>query len=381
MGSVNPATDGEKTRCRMEVYFQDILTLPVDVIVIPANPRVLPHGGTGIEKAMYEAAGETLYTERQKIGELEPGQCAMTGPGEYKYAGWIIHAVSPYDLTRDGEEGQRKLRICYRNIFGTIKEKFGSDPATISIPLLASGANKCPVELAMKIQLQETIDFLMENRSLPYTLKLVYSENGARLYNAVFGNLINNAPENKIEMLKQQERMNAREYPPNLSKHGNIVSKELVTRINRAMREPSAEDHPHFSDLLKKYIERFEKQNDLKSGKYVSNLMKAGVTADKGTLSRLVNGVSTTPKRDTVYQIAIALKLNKAELAQLMGSMGMLPAPWAYKTDRIGLSYIENSNGDVAGYLRETGREKEVINRHDRTCDKHYDRNPADEGR
>ena len=50
---------------------------PADAIVNSANPK--PKFGSGVDAAIYRAAGEKrLLAEREKIGEMEPGEVAVT---------------------------------------------------------------------------------------------------------------------------------------------------------------------------------------------------------------------------------------------------------------------------------------------------------------
>ena len=54
----------------------DITKVRADAIVNTANPHAAY--GDGVDRAVYEAAGaKLLLKERQKIGEMQPGEAAV----------------------------------------------------------------------------------------------------------------------------------------------------------------------------------------------------------------------------------------------------------------------------------------------------------------
>ena len=90
-----------------KIVRNDITKMQVDVIVNTANEA--PTYSTGVDTAVYKAAGEELLlAERKKIGWMEEGEVAIT-PGFHLPAKYIIHAVSPCYI--DGTFGEEeKLR-------------------------------------------------------------------------------------------------------------------------------------------------------------------------------------------------------------------------------------------------------------------------------
>ena len=93
-----------------QIIRNDITKVKADVIVNTANPKPVIGGGT--DSAIYSAAGEVeLLAERKKIGNIAPGQAAVT-PAFALPAKHIIHTVGPAWI--DGEHGERDiLRSCY----------------------------------------------------------------------------------------------------------------------------------------------------------------------------------------------------------------------------------------------------------------------------
>ena len=71
----------------------DITKVKADIIVNTANPR--PKFDSGTDGAIYNAAGaEELLAERKNIGNIEPGDAAVT-PAFGLSAKYIIHTVGP----------------------------------------------------------------------------------------------------------------------------------------------------------------------------------------------------------------------------------------------------------------------------------------------
>ncbi len=98
----------------------DITKVKADAIVNTANPHVTV--GSGVDTAIYNAAGrEKLLAEREKIGEMAPGEVAIT-PAFDLDAKYIIHAVGPkWEGGDSGEAGllrqcyDRSLAVAYKN--------------------------------------------------------------------------------------------------------------------------------------------------------------------------------------------------------------------------------------------------------------------------
>ena len=94
-----------------KIIRDDITRVRADVIVNTANPK--PCFASGTDAAIYQAAGvDELLEERRKIGNIAPGEAAVTGafglPAKY-----IIHTVGPAWV--DGQHGEFEiLRSCYR---------------------------------------------------------------------------------------------------------------------------------------------------------------------------------------------------------------------------------------------------------------------------
>ncbi len=140
-----------------QIIRNDITKVKADVIVNTANPY--PVIGSGTDSAVYPVAGEQeLLTERKKIGNIAPGQVAVTPAFELP-AKYIIHTVGP--VWKDGNHGERDiLRSCYEKSLNKATELKAE---SIAFPLIATGVYGFPKDEALNIALAEIGRFLLTN--------------------------------------------------------------------------------------------------------------------------------------------------------------------------------------------------------------------------
>lgn len=137
-----------------QIIRNDITKVKADAIVNTANPK--PKYVSGVDHAIYTAAGaEKLLAERQKIGDIEPGQAAAT-PAFALPAKHIIHTVGPTWI--DGKHGETEvLRACYANSL-QLAQKLGCE--SIAFPLIATGVEGFPKADALQIAVRVIVEFL-----------------------------------------------------------------------------------------------------------------------------------------------------------------------------------------------------------------------------
>ena len=76
-----------------QIIRNDITKIKADAIVNTANPK--PTYGSGTDTAIYKAAGvDELLAERREIGDIAPGEVAVTPAFKLK-AKYILHTVGP----------------------------------------------------------------------------------------------------------------------------------------------------------------------------------------------------------------------------------------------------------------------------------------------
>ncbi len=126
-----------------QIIRNDITKVKADAIVNTANPK--PVFAAGTDAAIYKAAGEKqLLAERKKIGDIMPGETAVT-PAFSLDAKYIIHTVGP--LWEDGAHGEFDiLESCYRNCLQKAAEL---KCKSIAFPLIASGNYGFPKDEAL----------------------------------------------------------------------------------------------------------------------------------------------------------------------------------------------------------------------------------------
>lgn len=138
-----------------QIIRNDITKVSADVIVNTANPH--PVIGYGTDSAIYAAAGEELLlTERLKIGDIVPGELAVT-PAFGLSAKYIIHTVGPVWV--DGNHGEQDiLHSCYAKSLTKADELKAE---SIAFPLIATGVYGFPRNEALNIALSEIGKFLL----------------------------------------------------------------------------------------------------------------------------------------------------------------------------------------------------------------------------
>ncbi|MCR4648126.1 MAG: macro domain-containing protein [Lachnospiraceae bacterium] len=174
-----------------QIVRNDLTKMNVDAIVNTANPS--PTYGSGLDKAVYEAAGmEQLLAKRKKIGEAKRGTSFITD-GYNLPAKYIIHTIGiPWVDGKNDEEVI--IRECYRSTFKlAVENKIKS----LALPLLATGNYGFPKELALKIATSEIQDFLSEQDIELYLV--VFDDESFSLSKEKYGDIDSYINDNYVE--------------------------------------------------------------------------------------------------------------------------------------------------------------------------------------
>ena len=140
-----------------QIIRADITKVKADAIVNTANPSVAI--GDGVDLAIYNAAGkEQLFEERKKIGNLDPGEVAIT-PAFNPDAKYIIHVSGPWWDGGKHDEVQL-LRRCYDK---SLQMAYDTGCKSIAFPLLATGTYGFPKELGLDIAVSSFTRFLEDH--------------------------------------------------------------------------------------------------------------------------------------------------------------------------------------------------------------------------
>ena len=164
-----------------QIIREDITRVKADAIVNTANPR--PTAGRGTDFDVYKAAGyEQLLEARKKIGNIAPGEAAVTEAFRLP-AKFLIHTVGPVWKGGNRQEAEI-LASCYRKSL-LLAKQLGCE--SIVFPLISSGTDGFPKDLALETALGEFRKFLSE-KEMEITLA-VYDRSAYELSSALVENV------------------------------------------------------------------------------------------------------------------------------------------------------------------------------------------------
>ena len=140
----------------IEVIKCDITELKVDAIVNSANSSLL--GGGGIDGVIHKKAGKQLLVECIKLKGCPVGEAKIT-KGYGLKSKYIIHTVAPkwYDFRIKNKEVL--LENCYINSYNLAKK---NNIKTIAFPCLGMGVYQVPLEIGMKISIDNAIKYSLD---------------------------------------------------------------------------------------------------------------------------------------------------------------------------------------------------------------------------
>lgn len=180
-----------------QIIRNDITKVKADAIVNTANPN--PVIGSGTDSAIYKAAGENLLLrERQKIGDIAPGQVAYTDAFHLD-AKYVIHTVGPAWV--DGDHGEREiLHSCYEKSLTKAAEL---SCRSIAFPLIATGVYGFPKDEALQIALAEINRFLMSHDMK--VILVVFDRKAFELSGKLVGDIEEYIDEHGADTLREAE--------------------------------------------------------------------------------------------------------------------------------------------------------------------------------
>lgn len=306
----------------LEIIRNDITKVSADAIVNTANPQV--GYGSGVDSLIYNAAGvEELLEERAKIGEIEPGSAAMT-PAFNLDAKYIIHAVGPYWI--DGRHGEPEaVASCYREALSLAKD---SDCESIAFPLLSSGNNGFPNDLALSIAIKEISAFLFENEMTVYLV--VYNKEAFELSTRLFNDIAEYIDDDDIRPQHPSELNMSylgREQRPRRRSGVMFDSAKLTVPHELGLYEEVyiESDNASIDDLIKNkdltFQEHLFRLIDRKGMEDKEVYKKANI--DRKHFSKIKSNVNYNPSKKTALAFAIALGLNLDETKDLLLTAGI----------------------------------------------------------
>ena len=180
-----------------QIIRNDITKAKADAIVNTANP--CPVYASGTDAAIYEAAGaDRLLVERKKIGDIRPGDAAVT-PAFDLDAQYIIHTVGPSWI--DGYHEEREtLHSCYAR---SLQMAADLNCESIAFPLIATGVYGFPKDEALQIALAEINRFLLSHDML--VILVVFDRKAFELSGKLVGDIKEYIDENEVSEIRLAE--------------------------------------------------------------------------------------------------------------------------------------------------------------------------------
>ena len=225
-----------------QIIRNDITKVKADAIVNTANPQ--PTYGGGTDSAIYEAAGKkNLLLERKKIGDIAPGQAAVT-PAFNLNAKYIIHTVGP--MWQGGDKGEFDiLRSCYEN---TLKLALDLKCKSVAFPLIATGVYGFPKDKALQIAMSVIEPFLMEHTMK--VIMVVFDKKSFELSGKLVETIEAYVDENYVAA--QRKRQYRTEPAENAS--DELLERRMRERIKREREAMSLREFDHSTDIPKQSV-------------------------------------------------------------------------------------------------------------------------------
>ena len=337
-----------------QIIRNDITKVAADVIVNTANPH--PVIGNGTDSAIYAAAGEeVLLAERLKIGEIAPGELAVT-PAFGLSAKYIIHTVGPVWI--DGEHGEEEiLHSCYAKSLAKAEELKAE---SIAFPLIATGVYGFPRDKALNIALSEIGKFLLTHEMK--VILVVFDRESVELSKKLVSEIDEFIDEYGVGLIRDTEycggltTIQQRVSDANrLRRLRELEEREIRIREERhgAAAGPSASPFTELKgreledvvgDTGKSFQQRLFELIDESGMDDVTVYSEACI--GKKVFSKIRCKEDYKPSKKTAVALSIALKLDMPTMLDLLSRAGIAFSP-SNKFDLIIAYFVTHGNYDV----------------------------------
>lgn len=301
----------------------DITKVKADAIVNTASPHV--RIGSGVDTAIYNAAGrDELFAAREKIGEIERGEAAIS-PAFNLDAKYVIHAAGTW--WNGGTENEIELlKNCYDNAL-LLAYKYGCE--SIAFPLLSTGNYGFPRKLGMEIAVDSFTKFLEEHEM---EISLVVFEEDTLKISGELGEAVQSFIDNDyVEARNEDEYGWEREADtPNARKSIKVDFNDSLDNVIQDIYKET------FASRLRELIAK----KGLKNSE-----VYAAANIRKQYFSKLLND-QVKPSKEKVLALAVGLKLNINEAEELLQFAGYAFSPIS-QTDQVVKYFIEHEDYNV----------------------------------
>ena len=345
----------------LQILRNDITKVKADAIVNTANPK--PMFAPGTDAAIYKAAGDKqLLAERKKIGNIIPGNVAVTPAFKLK-ARYIIHTVGP--AWKGGNSGELDiLKNCYANSLEKAEE-LGCE--SIAFPLIATGVYGFPKAEALQIAMNEISSFLMRD-DVDMTVKLVvFDDTAFRLSRNLFFQIESYINDEEVINVYREEygideadfdrqrRRFRTEYEESID-DGCFPEEEPEIGAAPKILKTYSSSLPFDETTIDKSLYMRDDKEDLSFQNHLLKLIiekdidnkvvykKSNVT--KGAFSKIMCGDTKKPQKKTVLGFCIGLRLDLEEAKELLASADMAFNPYN-KRDKLVIQCIQRGQYDI----------------------------------
>lgn len=326
-----------------QIIRNDITKVKADAIVNTANPK--PVIGSGTDSAIYKAAGEKLLlAEREKIGDIVPGQTVHTD-AFYLNAKYIIHTVGPAWV--DGNHGECDiLHSCYENALHKAAEL---SCKSIAFPLIATGVYGFPKDEALQIALSEINKFLLSHDMK--VILVVFDDKAFELSGKLVGDIEEYIDEHSAHVISKAEYGGNYDFERRRRNSG-FDAAEITEYKSSALKAPSAAfpvvSGKSLDEMLDNtgdtFQQRLFKLIEASGMDDVTVYKKANI--DRKVFSRIRCKEDYKPKKKTAVAFAIALRLDMQTMLDLLSRAEIAFSP-SNKFDLIIAYFITNKVYDV----------------------------------
>ena len=292
----------------------DITRMQVDAIVNAANETLL--GGGGVDGAIHRAAGPELLAECRKLGGCPTGQARITR-GHRLPCRWVIHTVGP--IWHGGGQGEAKLLAsCYRNALELARQY---DCASVAFPLISSGVYGYPKDAALKLATDVIRDFLAENEMLVYIV--VFDRDSFHASGRLYANVAEYIDDNYVHVHGDSDAVRLRRM-----RQAQFMDMDC---IQEASCVPNS-----LENALQMLDESFSQMvlRKIDEAGIKDSVCYKRANLDRKLFSKIRGDVHYKPSKRTALALAVALKLDISETAELLQKAG-LALSHSYKFDII----------------------------------------------
>ena len=304
----------------------DITAMQVDAIVNAANTDLLMGGG--VCGAIFCAAGpEKLQAACNKLSPIKTGEAVITDGFDSK-AKFIIHTAGP--IYRGGNHGEeQQLFNCYAN---SLKLAAENNVRSIAFPLISSGIYGYPPNLALKVALKSIHNFLGNYDGEITVYMIVYNDSAFEAAEQLFVDVKSYIDKNLIKDDTNRRRL--RNENIRFPEVDCAITAEAAMPIGILPDDILSNIEDNFCTNLFKFI----KQKKMSNAEVYKN-----ANIDRRLFSKIISNSNYTPRKNTIFALAVSLKLNLQETQTLLRSAGYAISH-SVKSDLIIEYYITHKN-------------------------------------